>query len=303
MKEGPKLRKSAYAAFDKQESRAALLFIAPAFVLLAVFIFYPMFRALLISFQNFNLISAQASFAGFANYGKLLQDEAFGASLWHSFYFTIIVLPVQTAISLGLALLVQKKFRGVGFFRTVYFLPVVVSFAIASTVFRLIYNKDYGMLNIILKGIGLPALDFLSNPDISMLGIIALCIWRAMGFVMVIFLAGLNNIPESLYEAAHVDGAGAWQRFFLITLPLLKRTMAFVVIITTMDALKIFIPIYITTSGGPAGSTSTVVHFIYETAFKQMNMGYAAAAAFLFFFLVLIVSIVQLRLFRTDVEY
>jgi ABC-type sugar transport systems, permease components len=297
------LRKSAYAAFDRQESCAALLFIAPAFVLLAVFIFYPMFRALLISFQNFNLISAQASFAGFANYGKLLQDEAFGASLWHSFYFTIIVLPVQTAISLGLALLVQKKFRGVGFFRTVYFLPVVVSFAIASTVFRLIYNKDYGMLNIILKGIGLPALDFLSNPDISMLGIIALCIWRAMGFVMVIFLAGLNNIPESLYEAAHVDGAGAWQRFFLITLPLLKRTMAFVVIITTMDALKIFIPIYITTSGGPAGSTSTVVHFIYETAFKQMNMGYAAAAAFLFFFLVLIVSIVQLRLFRTDVEY
>ena len=297
------MRKSAYAAFDRQESCAALLFIAPAFVLLAVFIFYPMFRALLISFQNFNLISAQASFAGFANYGKLLQDEAFGASLWHSFYFTIIVLPVQTAISLGLALLVQKKFRGVGFFRTVYFLPVVVSFAIASTVFRLIYNKDYGMLNIILKGIGLPALDFLSNPDISMLGIIALCIWRAMGFVMVIFLAGLNNIPESLYEAAHVDGAGAWQRFFLITLPLLKRTMAFVVIITTMDALKIFIPIYITTSGGPAGSTSTVVHFIYETAFKQMNMGYAAAAAFLFFFLVLIVSIVQLRLFRTDVEY
>ncbi|MFC4597487.1 carbohydrate ABC transporter permease [Cohnella hongkongensis] len=297
------MRKSGFAAYDKQESRAALLFIVPAFVLLAVFIFYPMFRALLISFQNFNLISAQSSFAGWSNYVKLFSDGDFGASLRHSFYFTLVVLPVQTAVSLGLALLVQRKSRGIGLFRTVYFLPVVVSFAIASTIFRLIYNKDYGMLNVILKGLGLPALDFLSNPDISMLGVIVLCIWRAMGFVMVIFLAGLNNIPESLYEAAHVDGAGAAQRFFRITLPLLQRTMAFVVIITTMDALKIFIPIYITTSGGPAGSTSTVVHFIYETAFKQMNMGYAAAAAFLFFFLVLLISVAQLRLFRTDVEY
>jgi ABC-type sugar transport systems, permease components len=291
------------AIYEKQESRAAFLFILPAFVLLAVFIFYPMLHALVISFQNYNLIAAEHHFNGIANYRKLFSDETFGASLWHSFYFTLVVLPVQTAISLGLALLVQKKFRGVGFFRTVYFVPVAVSFAVASTIFRLIYNKDYGMLNAVLKGIGLPALDFLSNPDISMLGIIVLCIWRAMGFVMVIFLAGLNNIPDSLYEAAHVDGANAVQRFFLVTLPLLKRTMAFVVIITTMDALKIFIPIYITTSGGPAGSTSTVVHFIYETAFKQMNMGYAAAAAFLFFFLVLIISIVQLRVFRTDVEY
>ncbi|RED65024.1 carbohydrate ABC transporter permease [Cohnella lupini] len=297
------MKRLKFAAYDKQESRAAYLFIFPAFLLLALFIFYPMFRALLISFQNYNLISTRSAFAGLDNYAKLFTDRDFGASLWHSFYFTLVVLPVQTAISLGLALLVQRKFRGVGFFRTVYFIPVVVSFAIASTIFKLLYNKDYGMLNVILKGIGLQGVDFLSNPDISMWGIIILCIWRAMGFVMIIFLAGLNNIPESLYEAAHVDGANPLQRFYLITIPLLKRTMAFVVIITTMDALKIFIPIYITTSGGPAGSTSTVVHFIYETAFKQMNMGYAAAAAFLFFFLVLAISVVQLRIFRTDVEY
>lgn len=295
--------KRASASYERQEAKAALLFILPAFVLLAVFIFYPMLQALWISFRHYNLISAESAFAGFGNYGKLLSDDTFLASLRHSFYFTVVVLPVQTAISLGLALLIQRRFRGVGFFRTVYFLPVAVSFAIASTIFRLIYNKDYGLLNIVLKGLGLPVLDFLSNPDISMLGIIILCIWRAMGFVMVIFLAGLNNIPDYLYEAAHVDGAGPLQRFYYVTIPLLKRTLAFVVIITTMDALKIFIPIYITTSGGPAGSTGTVVHFIYETAFKQMNMGYAAAAAFLFFLLVLAISAVQLRLFRSDVEY
>jgi len=299
------MRNRRSAVYDAQESRAAILFIIPAFVLLAVFIFYPMARALLISFQNYNLIggASSASFAGLSNYKSLLSDESFGTSLWHSFYFALIVIPVQTAIALGLALLVKRPLRGVGLFRTVYFLPVVVSFAIASTIFRLIYNKDYGMLNIILKGLGLPTFDFLSNPDISMFGIIILCIWKAMGFFMIVFLAGLNNIPDSLYEAAHVDGAGPLQRFVFITLPLLKRTMAFVVIITTMDALKIFVPVYITTSGGPAGSTSTVVHYIYETAFKQLNMGYAAAAAFLFFLIVLVISIIQLRIFRTDVEY
>ena len=289
--------------YDRLETRAALLFLAPAFLLLVLFVFFPMFRGLWISLQHYNLIGSSASWAGLDNYRQLLRDESFHASLTHSFYFAAVVIPVQTAIALGLALLVRGKFKGVGFFRTVYFLPVIISFAIASTIFRLIYNKDYGMLNAILKGLGLPAVDFLSNPKIAMIGIIILCIWKAMGFFMVVFLAGLNNIPEELYEAAQVDGAGKVHRFFRITLPLLKRTMAFVVIITTMDALKIFVPVFVTTNGGPAGSTSTVVHYIYETAFKQMNLGYASAAAFLFFCIVLIISIVQLRLFRSDVEY
>ncbi|SDW96079.1 carbohydrate ABC transporter permease [Paenibacillus sp. CF384] len=289
--------------YDKQETRAAFLFILPALALLLLFIFYPMTRALLISFQNYNLISSHSTPAGLDNYKNLLSDSTFLASLGHSFYFAAVVIPLQTVIALGLALLVRKSFRGVGVFRTIYFLPVVVSFAIASTIFKLIYNKDYGMLNIILKGIGLPTLDFLSNPDISMIGIIILCIWKAMGFFMIVFLAGLNNIPDSLYEAAHMDGAGPFQQFVTVTLPLLKRTMGFVVVITTMDALKIFVPVYITTSGGPAQSTSTVVHYIYETAFKQMNMGYASAAAFILFAIVLVISVIQLRVFRTDVEY
>src|SRR5690606_35882554 len=146
----------------------------------------------------------------------------------NALYFAGVVIPLQTAIALGLALLVKKPFRGVGVFRTIYFLPVVVSFAIAATIFRLIYNKDYGMLNVILKGLGIPVLDFLSNPAISMIGIMILCIWKAMGFFMIVFLAGLNNIPDSLYEAAQMDGAGPLQRFVLITMPLLKRTLAFV---------------------------------------------------------------------------
>jgi multiple sugar transport system permease protein len=167
----------------------------------------------------------------------------------------------------------------------------------------LIYNKDIGLLNVIIKGLGFPSLDFLSDPSISMMGIIILCIWKAMGFFMIVLLAGLNNIPNDYYEAAFVDGASPWQSFFNITLPLLKRTLSFVVIITTMDALKIFVPVYVTTGGGPAGSTMTIVYFIYQTAFQEMNMGYATAAAFIFFVIVFAISIVQLRLFKSDVEY
>ncbi len=290
-------------AYEKEERVAALWFVLPAAIMLGVFIFYPMVQAFIISFKKFNLINPQSHFVGLDNYVMLLKNSDFITSVKHALYFAGVVIPLQTAIALGLALLVKKPFRGVGVFRTIYFLPVVVSFAIAATIFRLIYNKDYGMLNVILKGLGIPVLDFLSNPAISMIGIIILCIWKAMGFFMIVFLAGLNNIPDSLYEAAHMDGAGPMQRFVSITMPLLKRTLAFVVIITTMDALKIFVPIYITTSGGPAGSTSTIVYYIYLTAFKQMNMGLATAAAFLFFAAVLLISIVQLRLFRSDVEY
>lgn len=297
------MRNSRVNSYEKQEAAAALWFVLPAAVLLGTFIFYPMISSFIISFRKFNLINPQSSFVGLDNYTTLLKDPSFLESISNSLYFAVIVIPLQTAIALGLALLVKKQFNGVGLFRTVYFLPVVVSFAIAATIFKLIYNKDYGMMNVILKGLGLHTFDFLSNPDISMIGIILLCIWKAMGFFMIIFLAGLNNIPDSLYEAAQVDGAGPFQRFFTITLPLLKRTLAFVVIITTMDALKIFVPIYITTSGGPAGSTSTVVHYIYLIAFKQLNMGLATAAAFMFFAVVLLISILQLRIFKSDVEY
>lgn len=296
------LRKKS-SAFEKQEAYAAMWFILPATLLLVLFIFYPLAHAFVISFQKYNLINPQTSFAGLDNYAQLLRNSDFTTSVWNSLYFAAVVIPVQTAIALGLAMLVRKVFRGVGIFRTIYFLPVVISIAIASTIFRLIYNKDYGMLNAVLNGLGVPSLDFLSNPSISMIGIIILCIWKAMGFFMIVFLAGLNNIPESLYEAAQIDGAGPLQRFYQITLPLLKRTTAFVVIITTMDALKIFVPIFITTSGGPAGSTSTIVYYIYLTAFRHMNIGLATAAAFLFFAVVMMISIVQLRLFRSDVEY
>jgi multiple sugar transport system permease protein len=289
--------------FRNQEAWAAYLFIFPAVISLLIFTFYPLLNAFAVSFQNYNLISSMGTFIGFENYKNLLSDRGFLRSLLHSFHFAVVVIPIQTGIALGLALLIQKKFIFSGFLRTVYFIPVIISMSVASTVFKLIYNKESGILNSVLKTLHLPITSFLTDPKLAMYGVMILGIWKSAGFFMIIFLAGLTNIPHSLYEAADIDGANAFQKFWKITLPLLKRTMTFVVVITTMDAIKISGPIFILTDGGPAGSTTTSVYYIYKTAFNQMDFGYASAAAIILFLIVLVISIFQMRLFKTDTEY
>lgn len=287
----------------RREQAASWWFVLPALAVLLVFVFYPMIQAFVISFQNYSLIGSSRSFVGLDNYKNLLRDAQFLGSLKHSFHFAIVVIPVQSAIALGLALLIQKQARLTGLFRTAYFIPVVVSTAVAATVFKLIYNKEFGILNNALKALHLPTTNFLSNPDTAMYGIILLGIWKGAGFFMIIFLAGLNNIPQDLYEASRVDGANRNQQFFRITLPLLNRTTAFVVIITTIDAIKLSGLVFVLTNGGPNGSTETVVYYIWKTSFQQMQMGYGTAAAFILFAIVLVISLVQMKLFNREADY
>ncbi|WP_410511334.1 sugar ABC transporter permease [Paenibacillus sp. BR2-3] len=286
--------------FLKSEEWTAWWFVLPSLALLLIFVFYPMLQAFFISFQNYNLVGSTKTFVGLDNYKSLMTDMDFLNSLKHSFYFAIIVIPIQTCISLGMAILIQKKVIMTGLFRTLYFIPVVISTAVAATVFKLIYNKEYGLLNNFLELVHLPTTNFLSNPDTAMNGVIMLGMWKAVGFFMIIFLAGLNNIPQDLYEASRVDGATKIQQFFRITLPLLKRTTAFVVIITTIDAIKMSGLVFVLTAGGPNGSTETAVYYIYKMAFQQMQMGYGTAAAFVLFAIVLAISLVQMRLFRNE---
>lgn len=289
-------------SFRRHEQATAFWFIFPAIALLLVFVFYPMLQAFIISFKNYSLVGAGDVFVGMDNYVHLMKDRAFFNSLKHSFYFAIIVIPIQTSIALGLALLIQKKTAAAGLFRTLYFIPVIISTAVAATVFKLIYNKEFGLLNSVLKALHLPVTSFLSDPDTAMNGIIVLGIWKGAGFFMIIFLAGLNNISPDLYEAARVDGASRIQQFFKITLPLLNRTMAFVVIMTTIDAIKLSGLVFVLTNGGPNSSTETVVFYIYKQAFTQMRMGYATAAAFVLFAIVLAISLIQMKLFNKDVD-
>ncbi|MBP1967503.1 carbohydrate ABC transporter permease [Paenibacillus aceris] len=289
-------------SFRRHEQTTAFWFILPAIALLLVFVFYPMLQALIISFKNYSLVGAGDVFVGMDNYVHLMKDRAFFNSLKHSFYFAIIVIPIQTSIALGLALLIQKKTATSGLFRTLYFIPVIISTAVAATVFKLIYNKEFGLLNSVLKALHLPVTSFLSDPSTAMNGIIVLGIWKGAGFFMIIFLAGLNNISPDLYEAARVDGASRMQQFFKITLPLLNRTMAFVVIMTTIDAIKLSGLVFVLTNGGPNSSTETVVFYIYKQAFTQMRMGYATAAAFVLFAIVLTISLIQMKLFSKDTD-
>jgi multiple sugar transport system permease protein len=290
-------------SFRMQEEWSAYVFIFPAVASLLLFTFYPMMSAVVFSFKDFNLINPNSSFIGLANYLELFRDQQFLDSLLHSFHFAVIVIPVQTALALCLALLVRRTVWYSGLFRTLYFLPVVIAIGVASTVFKLLYNQDFGIINAFLKMFGIPTISFLSDPSVAMYGIMLLGVWKSVGFFMIIYLAGLNNIPKDIYEAAEVDGASRLRMFFNITLPLLQRTTAFVVIITTMDAIKISGPIFILTGGGPAGSTTTATFYIVEQAFDQMRMGYATAAAMILFVIVLTISIFQLKLFKSDVEY
>lgn len=289
-------------SFRKHEQATAFWFIFPAIALLLVFVFYPMLQAFLISFKNYSLVGAGDVFVGMDNYVHLMKDRAFFNSLKHSFYFAGIVIPIQTSIALGLALLIQKKTATAGLFRTLYFIPVIISTAVAATVFKLIYNKEFGLLNSVLKALHMPVTSFLSDPKTAMNGIIVLGIWKGAGFFMIIFLAGLNNISPDLYEAARVDGASRFQQFFKITLPLLNRTMAFVVIMTTIDAIKLSGLVFVLTNGGPNSSTETVVFYIYKQAFTQMRMGYATAAAFVLFAIVLTISLIQMKLFNKETD-
>ncbi|MGO4499298.1 carbohydrate ABC transporter permease [Paenibacillus sp. 2RAB27] len=289
-------------SFRTHEQVTAFWFIFPAIALLLVFVFYPMLQAFLISFKNYSLVGAGDVFVGMDNYVHLMKDRAFFNSLKHSFYFALIVIPIQTSIALGLALLIQKKTATAGLFRTLYFIPVIISTAVAATVFKLIYNKEFGILNSVLKALHMPVTSFLSDPKTAMNGIIVLGIWKGAGFFMIIFLAGLNNISPDLYEAARVDGASRIQQFFKITLPLLNRTMAFVVIMTTIDAIKLSGLVFVLTNGGPNSSTETVVFYIYKQAFTQMRMGYATAAAFVLFAIVLTISLIQMKLFNKDTD-
>ncbi|WP_258881573.1 carbohydrate ABC transporter permease [Paenibacillus sp. sptzw28] len=287
----------------RSDGITGFLFVLPAFILLLVFVFIPMAKAFYYSFNDYMLVSGSKTFVGLKNYADLLQDTKFLNSIKHTFYFAVIVIPVQTAIALGLALLVKPQFKYTGFFRTAFFVPVVISTAVAGTVFKLIYNRDFGLLNVLIGAVGIPKISLLSNADIAMNGVIILGIWKAAGFFMIVYLAGLNNIPQDLYESARVDGASKLQQFFYITLPLLKRTTAFIIIMTTIDAIKLSGIVFVLTSGGPNSSTETIVYFIYKTAFDQMQMGYASAAAFILFFMILIISVIQMLFLRSKVNY
>jgi len=280
----------------------AFWLLLPATVGLIVFTFAPLGYALWISLHDYQLLSGQLTWIGSANYVRLVSDPGVLKSLVVSGLYTLISVAAQVIVGLALALLVKDRVRGLGFFRTAYFLPVVASFVVMATIWKFLYAES-GLFNAILLTVGLPAQPFLKSADQALLSIAALGVWKFVGFNMLIFLGGVQAIPADLYESAGLDGADPVQRFMYITLPLLKRVLLFVVVMTSIESFKLFTPVYVMTTGGPQDSTNAIVFQIFRTGFRYYELGYAAAMSFLLLAVVMLLMWLQFRALRSDVEY
>jgi multiple sugar transport system permease protein len=286
-----------------ETNAAGYLFLAPALLLIGVFFFLPVAASLLLSFTDFDLYAigdlANARLVGLRNYAQLVQNSVFWLALKNTFYFALVGGPLTVATSLGAALLLNTRLvRFKGFFRTVYFAPFVTTLVAVAIVWRYLYHPQYGLLNYALGAVGVGPIDWLGDPRWAMPAIIAMAVWKNFGYNMLIFIAGLQSIPEELYEAARIDGAGPLRQFRNVTLPMLGPTLLFVGVITMIGYFQLFAEPYVMTQGGPLRSTTSVVLFMYEEGFRWWRMGNAAAIAFILFVIILLATLVQLRLQR-----
>jgi multiple sugar transport system permease protein len=284
-------------------SRAGYWFLAPALLLIAAFFVVPIFASLALSATDFDIYAvaspANTRFVGLGNYTELLQNPLFWTAVGNTLYFVVVGGPLSVAVSLGAALLVNSKLtRARGFFRAVYFVPVVTTLVAVAVIWRYLYDPRFGLLNYLLHFVGVRPIDWLGNPHWAMPSIILMTVWKNFGYNMLIFVAGLQAISQDLYDAALVDGASAMQRFRHVTLPMLGPTFLFVSVTTMIGYTQLFSEPYVMTQGGPLHATYSIVLYMYEEGFRWWHLGYAASIAFVLFALVLGGTLIQRRLRR-----
>jgi ABC-type sugar transport system permease subunit len=280
-------------------------FAAPFVILFGIFLALPILAALLFSFTSFGLRDITnpigASVVGLDNYAKLLNDAKFWKSLGNTVYFVVVGVPLTLALGLVIA---NALSRGITRFRTAfrvgYYLPVITSIVAIAVVWRFLLNPDVGLINLLLAKIGINGPNWLASPTLAMPSIIAMAVWRNVGFAMVVFVAGMQAIPATLYEAAAIDGAGRWQSFRYVTLPMLRPTILFMLVITTIGYLQLFEEPFVMTDGGPLDATLSVTMYMYQQGFEFFHQGYAAAIAYVLFVIVAIVAFLQFRFLRSD---
>ncbi|MCY9660018.1 sugar ABC transporter permease [Paenibacillus chondroitinus] len=295
-------KKSRLSSIGHQKRREALTgysFILPAVILLILFLLLPFMLAVVFGFTKFNLLRPdQIKFIGLDNYLMLFKDKLFYKSLYNTLYFTIIVVPVQSAVALMLALLVNNQLKLRNVFRIAYFSPVITSMTVIAILWISLYNPNEGLINSALQFFGIPKQPFLRSADQAMNAIIFMSVWQAAGYQMMIFLAGLQSIPKDLYEASAMDGANRVQQLRFITIPSLYNVIVFVLTITTIQAVKLFTQPYVMTNGGPENSTRTLALLIYQQGFQFRNAGYASAVSVIFFLIVIAISFSMRKFFK-----
>lgn len=282
---------------------AVVVLLGPSLVGMTAFYILPVLSSFVISFAKWDLLSP-IKWIGFRNYLNAVADPSVQQALGNTLTFILGYLPTVVAGGLGLALLLNRKLKGRTFFRAVYFVPVVTSWVAVSLIWKWLLNPQYGLINFGLSLIGIKGPGWLFDPNWAMAGVILTTVWKDIGFVTVIYLAGLQEIPESLGEAASLDGAGTWQTFRFVTFPMLAPTTFFVTTISLISSFQVFDQVFIMTGGGPVGATTTMVQLIYKNAFSYSAMGYASAISWILFALIfsvtLIQNLMQKRLDRTD---
>ncbi len=278
------------------------IFLLPSLVALSIFTVIPVLSSLALTLYEWDLLTPP-QFVGLANVNRLIHDRGFWEALAHTLYFIVGYVPLVMIIALVVAVILNERLRGLLFFRAAFFVPVVSAWVAVALMWKWIFNPKFGIFNYVLELLNIQGPAWLFDPQWAMPAIIITSVWKDIGFVMVMFLAGLQGIPADYYEAAAIDGANGWQRFFRITLPLLSPTTFFALIISLINSFQVFDQVWIMTGGGPAGATSVLVEQIVKNAFSYSRMGYASSLSWVLFLLVFTATIVQMRIQRYWVAY
>lgn len=311
----------------KNHALLAFLFIFPAGLIILVFRLLPVIYSFVVSFYDWG-ITGMKGFVGFENYVYLVKDPEFWQSLVNTLYYVVGTVPLTMVISLIIAILLNQKIRGVGIYRVIYFLPVVTSLVAVSMVWKWIFNPEIGLGNYLLSAIGIPSQQWLQEargifqllfsstgvelprwaggPSLALVSVMIMSIWKELGYNVVIFLAGLQNIGEQYYEASRLDGANRFDQFWHVTLPLLSPTTFFVLVMATINSFQVFVQIYMMTGppvGGPAGTTKVLVYYLYEKGFETFESGYASTIAFVLFMIILTLTLIQRKVIEPRVHY
>ena len=278
---------------------APYLFLLPAAIVLVIFFFIPFFQTFALSFLNYSKDIYNPSFIGIDNYIKLFNNPVFYKVMWNTFIYLFVAVPVLAILPLFLAILINQKIKGVTLYKILIYLPVIVSIVVAAIAFKWLY-ADQGILNYIVNSLGFESIGWLTDPKYALYSVIIVTIWKGIGYYMIIYLAALMSVPKELYEACEIDGANFLTKHLTVTVPHIMPTIALVTTISAISAMKVFAEIYVMTKGGPLNSSKTIVYYIYERAFENLDLGFASAMAVVLLLIVMVFSLINILCFERN---
>lgn len=278
---------------------APYLFLLPAGIVLLIFFFIPFFQTIGLSFFNYSTNIYHPEFSGIENYIEIIRNPIFYKVMLNTLIYLIVAVPILAIVPLFLAVLINQKIRGITLYKILIYLPVIVSIVVAAIAFKWLYAEQ-GILNYVLNLLHINAISWLTDPKFAIYSVIIVTIWKGIGYYMMIYLAGLMSVPQELYEACEIDGAGFFRKHLTVTIPHIMPSIALVTTISSISAMKIFAEIYVMTKGGPLNSTKTIVYYIYEKAFENLDLGYASAMAVILLVIVMIFSLINILCFERN---